>query len=101
MPPRTYTSHWPSLPIVDESIFTHLLSSSADGSSVGKFSASLPLFIDAPTGTTLTRGQVRTFALSLAHGLRTYPHDTLCRGNTILIYSPNCLAWPIVLFGSG
>lgn len=98
MAPKTYFSPFPSVPIVSRSIFTHIFS---DSSTLGGLEPSLPAFIDAPTGTTLTRGELKHLALSLGHGLQNIPEIPLTRGDTILIYSPNSLAWPVVVFGSG
>lgn len=98
-----YTSPQPSVPIQSRSIFTHLFHSDPSTPDlVGGFPASSPAFIDADTGTTLSRGQLKHLSLSLAHGLRTHlflpaPHQTLKRGDTILIYSPNTLLYPVLL----
>lgn len=69
---------------------------------VGGFPASMRAMIDAATGTTLSRSQLKTLTLSFAHGLRTHPSTGPFskRGDTVLIFSPNSLAWPVVLFGS-
>lgn len=100
MAPKIYTSPFADVPIVNRSIFTHLfLSDKPD--SIGGFPPSSPAFIDAPTGTTLTRGQVKQLALSLAFGIRNYRPCPVTRGDTALIFSPNSLAWPVVLFGLG
>ncbi|KAA1470605.1 AMP binding protein [Dentipellis sp. KUC8613] len=91
---RTYPSLYPPTTPPITSVFTHLLSST--------FSAhppSSPAFTDAASGTTLTRAALRGRALQFAHGLR---HDTrlrFARGDTVLVLSPNSLAWPIALFG--
>ena len=98
MPP--YNSLVPSVPLFAHSVFTHLFSS-AGPNDVGGFHASLPAFIDTVTGTTITRGQLKHLALSLAYGLQNHPVISAKRGETVLIYSQNSLAWPVVLFGSG
>lgn len=100
MTPRIYTSSYPPLSLRNESVFTRLLSLSPDGTQVGTYPASTPQFIDAETGTTLTRGQVRDFSLAVGFGLRNYPHGALKRGDTVLVYAPNSMAWPIILFGA-
>ncbi|XP_006461225.1 acyl-CoA synthetase [Agaricus bisporus var. bisporus H97] len=97
MPQKIYSSILPPLQIPNESVFTHLFHSN-DPSLVGSFSASLPAYIDASTGTTLTRGQVKQFALELGYGLRT--HFGARRGDTVLVYSPNSIHWPVVVFGA-
>lgn len=58
-----------------------------------------PAFIDAPTGHTLTRASIRSLALRLAYALRT--RLALPRGSTVLLFSPNALAFPIALYGAG
>jgi hypothetical protein len=100
MAPIVYRSPLPSIPLYAHSIFTHLFSS-AGPNDVGGFKASLPAFIDSVTGTTLTRGQLRKLALSLGYGLQKLPTLSAKRGDTVMIYSQNSLAWPVVLFGSG
>ena len=100
MAPIVYSSPLPSVPLYVHSIFTHLFSS-ADLNGVGGFNASLPAFIDTVTGTTLTRGQLRKLALALGYGLQKHPTLSARRGDTVMIYSQNSLAWPVVVFGSG
>ncbi|TFK44864.1 AMP binding protein [Crucibulum laeve] len=101
MTPKIYTSPFPSVPLVERSIFTHLFfSSSDDPNAVGGFPGSAPAFIDAPSGTTLSRAQLKQLALSVAYGLRNNAQTRAKRGDTVLIYSQNSLAWPVVLFGS-
>ncbi|PBK78575.1 AMP binding protein [Armillaria solidipes] len=92
---RIYPSSGPSVPIASRSAFTHLLSK--HGNLVGGFDASLPAYIDAESGTKLSRGQVRSLSLSFGHGLRNYGAK---RGDTILVFSPNCLAYPVIILGA-
>jgi 4-coumarate--CoA ligase len=63
--------------------------------------SSLPAYIEAPTGHTLTRADVRKLTLELAHGLRAaMPHgERASRGDTVMIFSPNSISWPIVALG--
>lgn len=98
MPQKIYTSPAPSVHIRDESVFTHLFGSN-DPTLVGPFPASHPAFIDASTGTTITRGQLKQFALQLGYGLRSVFGAK--RDDTILVYSPNSIHWPVVVFGAG
>lgn len=91
---RIYPSSGPFVPIASRSAFTHLLSK--HGNLVGGFDASLPAYIDAESGTKLSRGQVRSLSLSFGHGLRNYGAK---RGDTILVFSPNCLAYPVIILG--
>ncbi|KAK0211111.1 AMP binding protein [Desarmillaria ectypa] len=92
---RIYPSSGPFIPIANRSAFTHLLSE--DGNLVGGYDANLPAFIDAESGTTLSRGQVRSLSLSFGQGLRNYGAK---RGDTILVFSPNCLAYPVIILGA-
>lgn len=92
---RIYPSSGPSVPIASRSAFTHLLSQ--HGNLVGGFDTSLPAYIDAESGTKLSRGQVRSLSLSFGHGLRSYGAK---RGDTILVSSPNCLAYPVIILGA-
>lgn len=109
---RIYRSHLPDVPVVRRSIFTHLLGEGPDGL-VGGFPGTLPAFIDAPTSFTLSRAELRALALRLAYGLTSaesliriplYANKadwrTLKKGDTVLIYSPNSIAWPPLLFGA-
>ncbi|CAK5262082.1 unnamed protein product [Mycena citricolor] len=93
-----YTSPAPSVPVVSTSVFTHILSLDARTGDVGGFPGAKPAFIDADTGTTVTRVQLRQLALEFAFGMRTRAGAR--RDDVVMIYSPNALAWPVVLFGS-
>ncbi|PPQ66308.1 hypothetical protein CVT24_007305 [Panaeolus cyanescens] len=101
MSPKIYSSSIQSVPLYNRSVFTHLLSQTAQNQIAG-FPASAPAFIDAPSGTTISRGQLRNLALSLGYGLKNYPviAQHAKRGGTILVYSHNSLAWPVVLLGA-
>jgi hypothetical protein len=97
MPPKIYTSPLPSVPIPDTSIFTYLFGSN-NPAFVGPFPASQPAFIDASTGTTITRGRLKDLALQLGYGLQSIFGAK--RGDTILVYSHNSIHWPVVVFGA-
>ena len=99
---KIYTSPLECPPIPNTSVFTHLFSSTKP-QNIGDYPGSAPAFIDAATGTALTRGQLKHLALSLGYGLRNYPttSPSAKRGDTVLLYCPNSLAWPVVLFGAG
>lgn len=102
MAPRIYTSPVSSVPSPPSSIITHIFSSpSGDPNTIGGYPGSTNAFIDAESGTTLTRAQTKHFALSFAYGLRDHPTTAARRGDVIMIYSPNSLNWPVALFGSG
>jgi len=98
MPQKIYTSHLPPVSLVAQSIFT-LLFSSNEPTLVGPFLASQPAFVDADTGTTITRGQLRDLALQFAFGVRSVLNAK--RGDVVLVYSQNSVAWPVVVFGAG
>lgn len=102
MAPKIYTSPAPPVPVLATSTFTHLFSShDPDSDTVGGYPGATKAFIDAPSGTTITRAQLKHLALSFAFGLRDHPSLAAKRGDTILFYSQNSLNWPVVLFGSG
>ena len=96
-----YRSHIPDFTIPDESLFTFLFEGKVDREVPGTTTA----FIDAPTGRSITRSQLKAASLSLGWGLRNVLADKLdgvklTRGDTVMIFSPNSLAWPLALFGS-
>ena len=98
------TSPHPDVPLFRRSIFTHLLGTTPDTPDlVGGFPATSPAFFDAVTGTVLTRAALRSYALQFAHSLHNPPapfvHPSRPNPPTILIFSPNCIIWPILLHG--
>ncbi|KAK7444255.1 hypothetical protein VKT23_015265 [Stygiomarasmius scandens] len=99
MAPRIYTSPVPNLPIHEQSVFTRLLSQDSP-TSIGGQAATNVAFVDAATGAKITRGQLRSLALTFGYALRNHPKINAKRGDTILLYSPNSLAWPVLVFGS-
>ena len=100
MTPQIYNSPFPSVPVVERSVYTHLFASN-DPNLVGKFPGSTPTFIDAVSGTTITRADLKRLTLAFGYGIRNHPRTATKRGDTILIYSGNSLCWPVVLLGSG
>jgi len=94
-----YTSAWPSVPIIEESIFSHVFNSNlcAPGQVV---------YIDGPTGQRFTQTNVKHAALSLAHGLRNELHapnfggPLLSRGDTVMIFSQNNILYPVFMWGT-
>ncbi|KAF8507891.1 AMP binding protein [Hysterangium stoloniferum] len=86
---RIYRSSDPKIAIPERSIFAHVFSKSLD--------LTLPAYIDAPTGFTFSIGDVRSRSLQLAWGLRNILGQK--KGSTIALFSPNSVAWPIVLLG--
>lgn len=101
MAPVIYTSTLVAEPLVKRSIFTHLFSSN-DTNTIGGFPACTPAYTDAATGITLTRGQTKQLALSLAYGLKNQRSTSIHakRGDAVIVYSSNSLAWPVVLLGT-
>ncbi|KAF9039471.1 AMP binding protein [Hymenopellis radicata] len=85
--------------LVHHSVFSHFLDDSKPGY-IGHWPGTVPAFIDAVSGTTISRSETRALSLSLAFGLRNHPGIRAKRGDTALLYSPNSLAWPILVFGS-
>ncbi|TCD66541.1 hypothetical protein EIP91_001262 [Steccherinum ochraceum] len=94
-----YKSHLPSIQVPEESLYSHLF-----GTRFLDFPPSRPAYIDANTGRTISRGDVRELTLSFGHGLkhafRSRGGVQLSRGDVVLILSPNSIAWPIMLFGA-
>ncbi|GJJ12620.1 hypothetical protein Clacol_006863 [Clathrus columnatus] len=86
---RIYRSTDPKVDLPRCSIYTHLFS---EGYDLDK-----PAYIDAPTGQTLTRKDVRNLSLQFGWALR----NTLAqkRGDTMAIFSMNSIVWPILLLG--
>ena len=95
---KIYTSPYPTVPVAEESVYTYLA-----GTRFADFPPEHPAFIDAATGRTISRGEWRTLTLSLAWGLRHELHrlggPVLKRGDVAMIFSPNSIAWPVMLFG--
>ncbi|KAF7351415.1 4-coumarate--CoA ligase-like 7 [Mycena sanguinolenta] len=100
MNPRIYTSNFSDAPILNTSIFTRLFSTRASGD-IGGFPGSRTALIDAKTDTSLTRAQLVDLSLSFGYGIQNHPvlAPFTKRGSTVLLFSANSLAWPIVLFG--
>lgn len=102
MAPMIHDSSLPSVPLVERSVYTHLFASSdPDPNFVGQFPGSAPAFIDAVSGTTITRADLKRLTLAFGYGIRNHPHIAAKRGDTVLIYSVNSLCWPVILLGSG
>ncbi|KAK0220634.1 hypothetical protein IW262DRAFT_1244321, partial [Armillaria fumosa] len=92
-----YTSPYPDIPIVSLSLFTHLLHKSCKESKlVGDHPVHSSVFVDSVTGTALTRAKLSSLCLSLGYGLR---HHGEKQGDTSVVFSPNALAYPVVLLG--
>ncbi|KAG9127779.1 hypothetical protein FRC07_009367 [Ceratobasidium sp. 392] len=89
--PRIYKSAYPDYVIPRQSVFSKLFPKEP------WYDESLPAFIDAKTGRTLSRGDVRDLSLLLAYGMKQVLGTK--RGDTIMVFSPNSITWPIALFG--
>ena len=94
MAPRIYKSSLPSVPIVSRSVYTHLFDPDL-------VPGSAPAFIDAVSGTTVTRADLKRLTLAFGYSIRNHTRIAAKRGDTVLIYSLNSLCWPVVLLGSG
>ncbi|CAE6452266.1 unnamed protein product, partial [Rhizoctonia solani] len=88
-PVRIYKSAYSDRVIARESVFSKLFPKSPE------FDESLPAFIDAVTGRTFSRGDVKDLSLRLAYGLQSSLN--IKRGDTIMIFSPNSLIWPVAM----
>ena len=92
-----YTSAWPSVPIIEESIFSHVFNSKL-------CTPEQVVYIDGPTGRRFTQANVKHAALSLAHGLRNELHTpnfhgpSLSRGDTVMIFSQNNILYPVFMW---
>ncbi|KAG8221314.1 hypothetical protein J3R82DRAFT_1481 [Butyriboletus roseoflavus] len=95
----------PNVPLFRRSIFTHLLGTTPDAPGlVGGFPATSPAFVDAATGTVLTRAALRSYALQFARSLQNLPAPLAHPSRptsppTVLIFSPNNIVWPVLLHG--
>ena len=95
--PTVYKSSWPSVPIVQESAFTHIFKDTGKQDCLA--------FIDATSGRKFTQRDVRDRALSLGYGLSHEVHKNgsglqLRRGDTILVFSQNHFLFPVLVFGA-
>lgn len=96
MAPKIYESPAPQIPVVSRSIYTHLLPPSPGD---GNISDAVSAFVDAASGTAISRAQFKHLTLSLGYGMRHHSQVAAKRGDTTLLYSPNSLAWPVVVLG--
>ncbi|KAJ7470763.1 AMP binding protein [Mycena latifolia] len=98
MAPKTiYTATSPSsIALVNTSVWTFLLGSDDYPSDTA--------FIDAETGSSISRLELKNATLALAHGflhqLGSLKGPNLVPGSTVLIFSPNTIHFPIMLFGA-
>jgi 4-coumarate--CoA ligase len=97
----TYHSNTLDVVIPDVSLFTFLFEGKIDK----EISGATPAFIDEHTQQHFTRSQFKSACLSLCWGLRNVfakklKGVKLTRGDMVMIFSPNSLAWPLALFAS-
>ncbi|KIY63213.1 AMP binding protein [Cylindrobasidium torrendii FP15055 ss-10] len=93
-----YTSPFPDIQLASSSIFTHFLNTDKEGY-VGHHPAHWPAYIESFSGTAISRAQLRTHALSLGYALQHHPHYPAKRGDVTMLYSPNSVSFPLVVFG--
>jgi 4-coumarate--CoA ligase len=93
--PTIYKSTFPDVEIPRRSIFTHLLPTN------GPYADSLAAFTDAPTGKTITRGELRSNALKFAAGvtgerqvLAARGGPKLARGDVVAIFRYDMISYP-------
>lgn len=99
MAPRIYYSSYPSVPLHTRSIFTHLLSVDPNNGKIGGFPAQEKVFVDAATGISISRQDLRTLSLKFGYGLRHDPRVKAQRGDVVLVFSPNSLQYPVYILG--
>ncbi|KAJ3923799.1 AMP binding protein [Lentinula edodes] len=100
MAPRIYYSSYPSVPLHTRSIFTHLLSVDPNNGKIGGFPAQEKVFVDAATGISISRQDLRTLSLKFGYGLRHDPRVKAQRGDVVLVFSPNSLQYPVYILGA-
>jgi 4-coumarate--CoA ligase len=98
MPEKVYKSPYPTFPLVEKSVVSFLFNDDRFKSAGDEVA-----FIDAETEKSLTRNDVKRLSFEFAYGARNVLHKLggpkLKRGSTILIFSPNSIAYPIMLWG--
>ncbi|EPQ51344.1 acetyl-CoA synthetase-like protein [Gloeophyllum trabeum ATCC 11539] len=98
---KVYTSTYPRPHLPQCSVFTYLFSGPNFASTASKTA-----FIDTVTGRSISRGELKDLALQWGHGLtNAFPAlpqggVKVKRGDTVMIFSPNSLAFPVLLHGS-
>ncbi|KAJ3896403.1 AMP binding protein [Lentinula edodes] len=100
MAPRIYYSSYPSVPLHTRSIFSHLLSVDPNNGKIGGFPAQEKVFVDAATGISISRQDLRTLSLKFGYGLRHDPRVKAQRGDVVLVFSPNSLQYPVYILGA-
>ncbi|QRW06907.1 AMP binding enzyme [Ceratobasidium sp. AG-Ba] len=88
---RIYRSQHPDYVIPRQSVYSKLFPNES------WYDESLPAYIEATAGRTLTRADVRDLTLRVGHGVRNLLKTR--RGDTVMLFSPNSLTWPLALLG--
>ncbi|CAE6350170.1 unnamed protein product [Rhizoctonia solani] len=88
---RIYKSQYPDYVIPRQSIVSKLFPKESP------YSDSFPAFIEAATGLTLSRGDIKDLTFRIASGVRNVLGTK--RGDTVMVFCPNSIAWPFTLFG--
>ncbi|KAF6751040.1 AMP binding protein [Ephemerocybe angulata] len=121
-PPKIYTSHLPPVQVAQQSVWSFLFHEDSNSSSLASPASasthevappsppddnylsdpdanadSAVAYIDFDTSRSLTFYEVKKSSLRLAWGLKRTMG--LKKGDFVMFFSPNSLAWPIVLFG--
>ena len=95
---KIYQSLYPPVPLRDESIFTYLFQTR-----FYEHPPSQAAYIDSATGKTVSRAELKDLALSVGWSLRNELPKlggvSLVRGDVVMIFSRNSIAWPIMLYG--
>ncbi|CAE6427281.1 unnamed protein product [Rhizoctonia solani] len=88
---RIYKSQYPEYALPRQSVISNLFPAESP------YADSLPAFIEAATGLTLSRGDIKDLTFRVASGVRKVLGTK--RGETVMIFCPNSIAWPFTLFG--
>ncbi|CAE6437667.1 unnamed protein product [Rhizoctonia solani] len=88
---RIYKSQYPDFVIPRRSVVSNLFPAESP------YADSLPAFIEAATGLTLSRGDIKDLTFRVASGVRKVLGTK--RGQTVMVFCPNSIAWPFTLFG--
>ncbi|KZT25992.1 AMP binding protein [Neolentinus lepideus HHB14362 ss-1] len=93
---KIYTSPYPAPALPKCSAFTYIFSGSDFECTEHKTA-----FIDTVTGRTISRGDFKALCLQWGYGLRNeFSGLKVKRGDTVMIFSPNSFAFPLLLHGS-
>ena len=85
-------SPWPDVELPCTSFYNFLFK----GSALSKQPSTKPAYIDGHTQKSITYGRLEPLTLQLAQGFR--DKLGLAKGQTVLIFSPNCLIYPLLIW---